>query len=310
MKLLSHILILLTASLVTAFAFSLTTVLPLALIYATGFLTLEAVKYTGINLFKKQTTYANKVAVGALTAALIAFSGYSSYNVVHQYTQEQFQKESIEYQSKKVQYEEKTFKWEQFQSQKEQLQKDINILSASINNELQRGDRNGITDSRIRQDRDALQVLKNEYQALDMDKPAADFREPQETASFVPGMIALLIEASAVFINFFRREKPEKTETKSETKSEVKAETKTPIESEPVSEPVESKVKPVKTVKQPVKPNPKPTKPFKSVKDTLQLNDAQRMRLKRELTRTGRDWKTFNEDKNNLAEAKQFLELK
>lgn len=295
MKLLSHILILLTASLVTAFAFSLTTVLPLALIYATGFLTLEAVKYTGISLFKKQTTYANKVAVGALTAALIAFSGYSSYNVVHQYTQEQFQKESIEYQSKKVQYEEKTFKWEQFQSQKEQLQSDINTLSASINNELQRGDRNSITDNRIKQDRDALQVLKNEYQALDMEKPAVDFREPQETASFVPGMIALLIEASAVFINFFRREKPE-----------VKAETKTeaaPIESEPAPAPAKPKVKAQ------VKPTPVKTK-FKSVKDTLQLNDAQRMRLKRELTRTGRDWKTFNEDKNNLAEAKQFLELK
>lgn len=291
MKLLSHILILLTASLVTAFAFSLTTVLPLALIYATGFLTLEAVKYTGINLFKKQTTYANKVAVGALTAALIAFSGYSSYNVVHQYTQEQYQKESIEYQSKKSQYEEKTFKWEQYQSQKEQLQKDINTLSASINNELQRGDRNGITDSRIRQDRDALQELKNEYQALDMEKPAADFKEPRETASFVPGMIALLIEASAVFINFFRREKPE-------TKVKVETEVKAP-------EPVEPKVKPVK----PVKPT-QSTKPFKSIKDTLQLNDAQRMKLKRELTRTGRDWKTFNEDKNNLAEAKQFLELK
>lgn len=301
MKLLSHILILLTASLVTAFAFSLTTVLPLALIYATGFLTLEAVKYTGINLFKKQTTYQNKVAVGALTAALIAFSGYSSYNVVHQYTQEQYQKESIEYQSKKSQYEEKTFKWEQFQSQKEQLQKDINILSASINNELQRGDRNGITDSRIRQDRDALQVLKNEYNSLDMDKPAADFREPQETASFVPGMIALLIEASAVFINFFRREKPEKTETK----TEVKAETKTPIESEPAPAPKPAQPK----AKAQVKPAPAKTQ-FKSVKDTLQLNDAQRMKLKRELTRTGRDWKTFNEDKNNLAEAKQFLELK
>lgn len=299
MKLLSHILILLTASLVTAFAFSLTTVLPLALIYATGFLTLEAVKYTGINLFKKQTTYQNKVAVGALTAALIAFSGYSSYNVVHQYTQEQFQKESIEYQSKKSQYEEKIFKWEQFQSQKEQLQKDINSLSASINNELQRGDRNSITDSRIRQDRDALQVLKNEYQSLDMDKPAADFREPQETASFVPGMIALLIEASAVFINFFRREKPE-------VKAETKAETKTPIESEPAPAPKpQPKVKaaPVKAVKT-------DKVAFKSIKDTLQLNDAQRMRLKRELTRTGRDWKTFNEDKNNLAEAKQFLELK
>lgn len=295
MKLLSHILILLTASLVTAFAFSLTTVLPLALIYATGFLTLEAVKYTGINLFKKQTTYHNKVAVGALTAALIAFSGYSSYNVVHQYTQEQFQKESIEYQSKKSQYEEKTFKWEQFQSQKEQLQKDINSLSASINNELQRGDRNSITDNRIRQDRDALQVLKNEYQSLDMDKPVADFREPQETASFVPGMIALLIEASAVFINFFRREKPE-----------VKAETKTPIESESAPAPKQPKVKAQ------VKPTPAKTDKtkFKSIKDTLQLNDAQRMRLKRELTRTGRDWKTFNEDKNNLAEAKQFLELK
>lgn len=298
MKLLSHILILLTASLVTAFAFSLTTVLPLALIYATGFLTLEAVKYTGINLFKKQTTYQNKVAVGALTAALIAFSGYSSYNVVHQYTQEQYQKESIEYQSKKSQYEEKTFKWEQFQSQKEQLQKDINILSASINNELQRGDRNGITDSRIRQDRDALQGLKNEYQALDMDKPAADFREPQETASFVPGMIALLIEASAVFINFFRREKPE-----TEAKTEV-----TPIESEPVPAPKPAP-KPQPKVKAQVKPAPAKTQ-FKSVKDTLQLNDAQRMKLKRELTRTGRDWKTFNEDKNNLAEAKQFLELK
>lgn len=298
MKLLSHILILLTASLVTAFAFSLTTVLPLALIYATGFLTLEAVKYTGINLFKKQTTYQNKVAVGALTAALITFSGYSSYNVVHQYTQEQFQKESIEYQSKKSQYEEKTFKWEQFQSQKEQLQKDINSLSASINNELQRGDRNSITDSRIRQDRDALQVLKNEYQALDMDKPAADFREPQETASFVPGMIALLIEASAVFINFFRREKPE-------VKAETKTKTKTPIESEPAP-------KPQPKVKAQVKPAPVKTDKvaFKSIKDTLQLNDAQRMRLKRELTRTGRDWKTFNEDKNNLAEAKQFLELK
>ena len=299
MKLLSHILILLTASLVTAFAFSLTTVLPLALIYATGFLTLEAVKYTGINLFKKQTTYANKVAVGALTAALIAFSGYSSYNVVHQYTQEQYQKESIEYQSKKVQYEEKTFKWEQYQSQKEQLQKDINTLSASINNELQRGDRNSITDSRIRQDRDALQGLKNEYQALDMEKPAADFKEPQETASFVPGMIALLIEASAVFINFFRREK-------SETK--VKVEVKAPVEPEPAPKPVEPKVKTVKPVK-PVKPT-QSTKPFKSIKATLQLNDAQRMKLKRELTRTGRDWKTFNEDKNNLAEAKQFLELK
>lgn len=298
MKLLSHILILLTASLVTAFAFSLTTVLPLALIYATGFLTLEAVKYTGINLFKKQTTYQNKVAVGALTAALIAFSGYSSYNVVHQYTQEQFQKESIEYQSKKVQYEEKTFKWEQFQSQKEQLQKDINILSASINNELQRGDRNSITDSRIRQDRDALQGLKNEYQALDMDKPAADFRAPQETASFVPGMIALLIEASAVFINFFRRDKPE-AETKTEVKTEVA--------------PIESKTAPKQPkVKAQVKPAPAKTDKvaFKSIKDTLQLNDAQRMRLKRELTRTGRDWKTFNEDKNNLAEAKQFLELK
>lgn len=298
MKLLSHILILLTASLVTAFAFSLTTVLPLALIYATGFLTLEAVKYTGISLFKKQTTYANKVAVGALTAALIAFSGYSSYNVVHQYTQEQFQKESIEYQSKKVQYEEKTFKWEQFQSQKEQLQKDINTLSASINNELQRGDRNGITDNRIKQDREALQGLKNEYQALDMDKPAADFREPQETASFVPGMIALLIEASAVFINFFRRDK---SETKAETKTEV-----TPVESEPAPAP---KPAPKPKVKAQVKPTPAKTQ-FKSVKDTLQLNDAQRMRLKRELTRTGRDWKTFNEDKNNLAEAKQFLELK
>lgn len=296
MKLLSHILILLTASLVTAFAFSLTTVLPLALIYATGFLTLEAVKYTGINLFKKQTTYANKVAVGALTAALIAFSGYSSYNVVHQYTQEQYQKESIEYQSKKVQYEEKTFKWEQYQSQKEQLQKDINTLSASINNELQRGDRNSITDSRIRQDRDALQGLKNEYQALDMEKPAADFKEPQETASFVPGMIALLIEASAVFINFFRREK-------SETK--VKVEVKAPVEPEPAPEPVEPKVKPVKPTQ-----STQTNKPFKSIKATLQLNDAQRMKLKRELTRTGRDWKTFNEDKNNLAEAKQFLELK
>lgn len=298
MKLLSHILILLTASLVTAFAFSLTTVLPLALIYATGFLTLEAVKYTGINLFKKQTTYQNKVAVGALTAALIAFSGYSSYNVVHQYTQEQFQKESIEYQSKKSQYEEKTFKWEQFQSQKEQLQKDINSLSASINNELQRGDRNSITDNRIRQDRDALQVLKNEYNSLDMDKPVADFREPQETASFVPGMIALLIEASAVFINFFRREKSE-TEVKAETKTEV-----TPIESEPAAP------KPQPKVKAQVKPVKTDKVAFKSIKDTLQLNDAQRMRLKRELTRTGRDWKTFNEDKNNLAEAKQFLELK
>lgn len=292
MKLLSHILILLTASLVTAFAFSLTTVLPLALIYATGFLTLEAVKYTGINLFKKQTTYANKVAVGALTAALIAFSGYSSYNVVHQYTQEQYQKESIEYQSKKSQYEEKTFKWEQFQSQKEQLQKDINTLSASINNELQRGDRNGITDNRIRQDREALLELKNEYQSLDMDKPAADFKEPQETASFVPGMIALLIEASAVFINFFRRE---------ESKTEIKPEVKAPVEPKPAPKPVPKAKAQVKSA---------PAKPFKSIKDTLQLNDAQRMRLKRELTRTGRDWKTFNEDKNNLAEAKQFLELK
>lgn len=279
-KILSHILILVTVCIMATFGYSLAAGL-FGIVYAVAAVILEAVKYQCIELLAKSKSYWKNVAIGALTGTLIMFSGYASWSVIDS----QASSNNQVVQEQRVQYENNVRNYELNSQKMSSITLNIMNLEKSINDQLSRIDRNTITDQRIQNDRNALNLLKTERDTIKIEKPV----EPNGkfVPSFIPILISILIELSSALIFFVRNKEQPVPETKFSVPNtvQVKKNTEKQVEQSP-------KVK---------------KEQFKSVRDELNLTNAQRMKLKRELTKRGIDWTEFNSNKSNIKKAKEYV---
>lgn len=283
-KILSHILILVTVCIMAAFGYSLAAGL-FGIVYAVAAVILEAVKYQCIELLAKSKSYWKNVAIGALTGTLIMFSGYASWSVIDS----QASSNNQVVQEQRVQYENNVRNYELNSQKMSSITSNIANLEKSINDQLSRIDRNTITDQRIQNDRNELNALKSERDTIKIEKPV----EPNGkfVPSFIPILISILIELSSALIFFVRNKEQPVPEAESSVPEPVQVKKNTKKYSEQASE------QPPKAKKE----------QFKSVRDELNLTNAQRMKLKRELTKRGIDWKTFNSNKANIEKAKEYV---
>lgn len=279
-KILSHILILVTVCIMAAFGYSLAAGL-FGIVYAVAAVILEAVKYQCIELLAKSKSYWKNVAIGALTGTLIIFSGYASWSVIDS----QASSNNQVVQEQRVQYENNVRNYELNSQKMSSITMNITNLEKSINDQLSRTDRNTVTDQRIQNDRNELNALKSERDSIKIEKPV----EPNGkfVPSFIPILISILIELSAALIFFVRNKEQPEAESSVPDVVQVKKNTE-------------------KQVKLTVKAK---KEPFKSVRDELNLTNAQRMKLKRCLTKDGLDWKTFNSNQDNINQAKIYLKI-
>lgn len=304
-RILSHVLIAITVGITGAFAFGLASGL-IGVIYLISAVALEAVKYFCIHELATSGNYWKNAILGALTAALISFSGFASWNFLHQSAV------TINNQNQQVQmkYENEQMKYTTNMKIFNELSENISVLQKSINSQSSRSDRNTITDARIQNDRNELQKIKEERDSIEIKKPVKI--QTTDIPEFVAIFISMLIEISSVLVNFFVYRKPKESEKSGESNQDI---TEKVIEQaiEQTRSKVEQTKQTVQTEKvveqaiEQTKSKAEQTK--KSISKILNLTNAQRIRLSRNLKSRGIDWKTFNTDLNNLEEAKSIAKI-
>lgn len=296
MKNLAQILILIVCTLTSVFAFGLIGGI-IGFVFALAAIVLEAVKFTSIHqLHKVEENF--KFPLMALIASITGFSMFASHSAIdaallnHSKNAAQ---ENVLYTQKLEQYKTDYALYKTDVQYQSELSKRVQELQESIQIQTQRPDRNKITDERIAQDRKALRELKQEITT-----PVAPIEPIRPKTVEIPREVswifAVLIEVSALVTSYigFRKPKIKEPEVKTEPKSDE------------TDEHVKSSVQKSKSVHV-QKPKAKSVQKFKSIKEELNLTEAQRIKLYRRLKREGLDWKTFNSNKNNITKAKEFL---
>ena len=290
MKTLSKILIIIVGFLSAVFAFGLVGGI-IGGVFAIAAIILEAVKFTSVAHFETADE-SKRFILGGIIAAITSFSIYASHSAIDTalaYKNTELVQSQMMYNHKLEQYKSDLALYKADVQYQSDLSTQITNTQNSIQEQLQRSDRNKITDERIKEDRKALKDLRSEIKT-----PVAPVEPVKPNLSEIPREVswffALLIEASALVTCFYSRRKlnPSKTEPIVET-----------VKPKEVKEPKRSteKVK-LETNKQPK---------FNTVKEALNLTEAQRVKLHRRLKAKGLDWKTFNSDIKNVKAAKEML---
>lgn len=290
MKTLSKILILIVCFLSAVFAFGLVGGI-IGGVFAIAAIILEAVKFTSVAHFETADE-SKRFILGGIIAAITSFSIYASHNAIDTalaYKNTELVQSQMMYNHKLEQYKSDLALYKADVQYQSDLSTQITNTQNSIQEQLQRSDRNKITDERIKEDRKALKDLRSEIKT-----PVAPVEPVKPNLSEIPREVswffALLIEASALVTCFYSRRKlnPSKTEPVVET-----------VKPKEVKEPKRSNEKAkLETNKQPK---------FSTVKEALNLTEAQRVKLHRRLKAKGLDWKTFNSDIKNVKAAKEML---
>lgn len=293
MKTLSKILIIIVGFLSAVFAFGLVGGI-IGGVFAIAAIILEAVKFTSVAHFETADE-SKRFVLGGIIAAITSFSIYASHNAIDTalaYKNTELVQSQMMYNHKLEQYKSDLALYKADVQYQSDLSTQITNTQNSIQEQLQRSDRNKITDERIKEDRKALKELRSEIRT-----PVAPVEPVKPNLSEIPREVswffALLIEASALVTCFYSRRKP-----RPDSKTDA-VETLKPKEVKEVKKPKSSteKAKP-ETNKQPK---------FNTVKEALNLTEAQRVKLHRRLKAKGLDWKTFNSDINNVKAAKEML---
>lgn len=290
MKTLSKILILIVCFLSAVFAFGLVGGV-IGGVFAIAAIILEAVKFTSVTHFETADE-SKRFILGGIIAAITSFSIYASHNAIDTalaYKNTELVQSQMMYNHKLEQYKSDLALYKADVQYQSDLSTQITNTQNSIQEQLQRSDRNKITDERIKEDRKALKDLRSEIKT-----PVAPVEPVKPNLSEIPREVswffALLIEASALVTCFYSRRKlsPSKTEPVVET-----------VKPKEVKEPKRS------TEKAKLETNKQPK--FNTVKEALNLTEAQRVKLHRRLKAKGLDWKTFNSDIKNVKAAKEML---
>lgn len=290
MKTLSKILILIVCFLSAVFAFGLVGGI-IGGVFAIAAIILEAVKFTSVAHFETADE-SKRFILGGIIAAITSFSIYASHNAIDTalaYKNTELVQSQMMYNHKLEQYKSDLALYKADVQYQSDLSTQITNTQNSIQEQLQRSDRNKITDERIKEDRKALKDLRSEIRT-----PVAPVEPVKPNLSEIPREVswffALLIEASALVTCFYSRRKlnPSKTEPVVET-----------VKPKEVKEPKRS------TEKAKLETNKQPK--FNTVKEALNLTEAQRVKLHRRLKAKGLDWKTFNSDIKNVKAAKEML---
>lgn len=286
MNIVGKFLILICIFLSSVFAFGLAGGI-LGAAFAAAAVVLESSKFIAIKEIAETKDQNKQILLGILCASLIGFSSFASYTAIN---------ETVKDQNWKYEQAQKTYVQglNQFKTDELVYKNEItyqnrlvqNILSQenSIKDQENRVDRNKITDQRIQEQRRILDKMKSEIKT-----PIAPVEPTEPKTVKLPTWVAIvfagLIESTSVIFNFFgNRRKPEP---------------------ELVPEPVKETIKPTKMLK-PV--NDKIAKEF-NIKKHLNLNNAQRQKLQRELRKRGIDWATFNSNQDNINQAKIYLKM-
>lgn len=296
MNIVGKFLILICIFLSSVFAFGLAGGI-LGAAFAAAAVVLESSKFIAIKEIAETKDQNKQILLGILCASLIGFSSFASYTAIN---------ETVKDQNWKYEQAQKTYvqNLNQFKTDELVYKNEItyqnrlvqNILSQenSIKDQENRVDRNKITDQRIQEQRRILDKMKSEIKT-----PIAPVEPTEPKTVKLPTWIAIvfagLIESTSVIFNFFgNRRKPEPELVPEPTK--------------PSSEP---QCEPTKTVKvvQKSKPEPKPEVEIEefNIKKHLNLNNAQRQKLQRELRKRGIDWTEFNSNKSNITKAKEYV---
>ncbi len=285
MKTLSKILILIVCFLSAVFAFGLVGGI-IGGVFAIPAIILEAVKFTSVAHFETADE-SKRFILGGIIAAITSFSIYASHNAIDTalaYKNTELVQSQMMYNHKLEQYKSDLALYKADVQYQSDLSTQITDTQNSIQEQLQRSDRNKITDERIKEDRKALKELRSEIRT-----PVAPVEPVKPNLSEIPREVswffALLIEASALVTCFYSRRKHPKLDSKTDAVETLKPKSST------------EKAKP-ETNKQPK---------FNTVKEALNLTEAQRVKLHRRLKAKGLDWKTFNSDINNVKAAKEML---
>lgn len=290
MKTLSKILILIVCFLSAVFAFGLVGGI-IGGVFAIAAIILEAVKFTSVTHFETADE-SKRFILGGIIAAITSFSIYASHNAIDTalaYKNTELVQSQMMYNHKLEQYKSDLALYKADVQYQSDLSTQITNTQNSIQEQLQRSDRNKITDERIKEDRKALKDLRSEIKT-----PVAPVEPVKPNLSEIPREVswffALLIEASALVTCFYSRRKlnPSKTEPAVET-----------VKPKEVKEPKRSNEK--------AKPETNKQPKFNTVKEALNLTEAQRVKLHRRLKAKGLDWKTFNSDIKNVKAAKEML---
>ena len=294
MKTLSKILIIIVGFLSAVFAFGLVGGI-IGGVFAIAAIILEAVKFTSVAHFETADE-SKRFVLGGIIAAITSFSIYASHSAIDTalaYKNTELVQSQMMYNHKLEQYKSDLALYKADVQYQSDLSTQITDTQNSIQEQLQRSDRNKITDERIKEDRKALKELRSEIRT-----PVAPVEPVKPNLSEIPREVswffALLIEASALVTCFYSRRKP-----RPDSKTDPVVETVKPKDVKEVKKPKSSteKAKP-ETNKQPK---------FNTVKEALNLTEAQRVKLHRRLKAKGLDWKTFNSDINNVKAAKEML---
>jgi hypothetical protein len=290
MKTLSKILILIVCFLSAVFAFGLVGGI-IGGVFAIAAIILEAVKFTSVTHFETGDE-SKRFILGGIIAAITSFSIYASHNAIDTalaYKNTELVQSQMMYNHKLEQYKSDLALYKADVQYQSDLSTQITNTQNSIQEQLQRSDRNKITDERIKEDRKALKDLRSEIKT-----PVAPVEPVKPNLSEIPREVswffALLIEASALVTCFYSRRKLNHSKT------------------EPVVETVKPKeVKEPKRSNEKAKPETNKQPKFNTVKEALNLTEAQRVKLHRRLKAKGLDWKTFNSDIKNVKAAKEML---
>lgn len=283
MKTLSKILILIVCFLSAVFAFGLIGGI-IGGVFALAAIILEAVKYTSIHQLSTADDN-KKFVLGSVIAGITCFSIYASHNAIDTALvnkNSELITSSNMYNTQYEQYKTDLALYNIDVQYQKDLSTRIDELQNSIKEQVSRPDRNKITDERISQDRKALKDMKAEIKA-----PVAPVEPTKPMISEIPREVswffAILIEISAMVTCYYANAKSWFSPKNKETKPKVQP---------------KNKVKPTKRV---IKSK------HKSVRDALNLTEAQRIKLYRRLKANGLEWKSFNSDLNNVNKAKELL---
>lgn len=320
-KFFARTLIAVSVALTATFAFNLAFGIT-AIIFVIAAIILEGVKFLFVHTFStslENKEYDKATVIGLITTMLIGFSTYASFDALDKAVQNQnqvYKSEQSTYVQKVEQYKNDLVMYNNDFTYQNTLNSKISSIENQIQVQSNRPDRNAITDSRIATDRAQIESLKNERRELIV---------PQEPVTpkggILPGFMAIifagLIELCSLTCNFFA------ARVKS---SDSESEITTPLLLEPVTTLIPTVQKDIEqndVQEQPVQPVQKPVVQkksvqkskvekvekveFKSVKDSLNLTNAERVKLSRKLKSLDINWKEFNLNPDNIEIAKEYI---
>lgn len=316
-KFIGSLLILITISLSAAFAFGLAAGF-LGLIFMAAAVILECSKYSLLGYIKNSRSWAQIIPAVLLCTSITGASTYASYKTLSDTQDAQYITAVQNYnahqeivQTKQAEHNKQQQSFSQYNKRVDSLLEAIGNLENSITTQMNRADRNTVTDARIKSDKETLNSLKAEYSSLKPETIAvitmAETEKPTRSGALIPIIFAVLIEFSSLLVNFISRRKEPEPEPETASKSEIKlVQTESEIvHAQPVR--VQTKIEPKVAQKPKVEPKVAHVEEFISIVRSLSLNNAERVKLGRMLQKEQISWKLYNADKSNIKDATKRL---